>query len=223
MKIKHGIAAILTMGFSVLVSLPTFPSESKHNRRLVTIDDLLTIKYIDRHMDISPDGQTLAYVIDDDIWLVSINRAQSHRRIVKGQMPRWSPDGKHLAYYSTKSGVLQLWVWNFESGETSQITALRGGITLDLDVQSLGGGGDGRSFEWSPDGSKIVFSSRTLLKNVGGAQRDRRIHTRAPQLRDGFDFASAGSPLVLTNATPTSWTLRGFFPESKEPAVPPKA
>src|SRR5258708_9243828 len=90
-------------------------------RRPVTLEDLASLKYVYWHLEVSPDDKTLAYVIDeeDSLWLVGM-KGGLPRRIGQGTMPRWSPDGSRLAFYSTRSGALQLWVLDLNCGEAVQ-------------------------------------------------------------------------------------------------------
>ena len=56
--------------------------------------------------------------------------------------PAWAPDGRKLVYASDRSGALQLWVWDSETGESEQLTDGPGGVGAPV---------------WSPDGSTIVY------------------------------------------------------------------
>ena len=60
--------------------------------------------------------------------------------------PRFSPDGKFLAFLSSRSEKQQIWVMKTNGGEAWQFT---------FEKQGAG------SFKWSPDGNKIAF----LMKN----------------------------------------------------------
>lgn len=217
MRSNRRLAAILTLASLTLLFQASRSFAYARNRHTVTLGDLLTLKYVDWHMDISPDGHTLAYVIDSDIWVVSINNPATHRKILQGMMPRWSPDGKHLAYYSRKSGALQLWIWDTKTGRTSQITAISGGITLDPAVESFGAGGDGLAFSWSPDGTKIVFTSRPPLISSQKLQPEHRIQSTASYRHKKPTHRLPAEPLVLTKTTPLAWTLYGLSLEPQDP------
>ena len=105
---------------------------------------------------ISPDGRWVAYVRRSNdimtdrarsaIWLIDAASGEQ-RPLVTGTgnhtNPRWSPDGKRLAYVSTsESGAPQLYVRWMDSGQAARVTGLPDspqGIT------------------WSPDGQRIAY------------------------------------------------------------------
>src|SRR5258706_16323588 len=93
--------------------------QSKH---LVTFEDSQTLKSADPYMQLSLNGRELMYSTGGDLWLIATEKGSSPRKLGKGTIPVWSPDSKRLAYYSTESGTLQLWVRDMQSGRTEQLT-----------------------------------------------------------------------------------------------------
>lgn len=93
---------------------------------------------------LSPDGSTLAFVWGGDIWAVPseggiakpLTRSPAHDR-----EPRFSPDGKQIAFASDRSGSYQVYVMPAEGGAPKQITHHTAG-------QSVQG--------WSPDGQSLL-------------------------------------------------------------------
>jgi len=63
----------------------------------------------------------------------------------KDHSPRWSPDGRAIAFISDRSGASELWVSDADGIGARRLT----------DVQATGA----RDPHWSPDGKRIVFSA----------------------------------------------------------------
>lgn len=66
--------------------------------------------------------------------------------------PRFSPDGKRLAFISDRAGKPQAWLLNLTGGEPRQISDLEGGVI---------------AAEWSPDGKRLLL--------IGGSGEKRFI------------------------------------------------
>jgi dipeptidyl aminopeptidase/acylaminoacyl peptidase len=173
-------------------------------KHAVTIGDLETLRQA-IYMRLSPDGKTLAYVMQDgNLWLLSTRPSSSPRRLFKGTVPLWSPDGRRLAYYSAFSGTLQLWVFDMTNSRVEQVTHIPGGIDPDPSTRFSGWSYDMLRYDWSPDGQKLVFCSRVVVE----AQNIKHLGARTG--RKSGDTAR-DKPLVLTDSTPPEWTLEGVF------------
>jgi dipeptidyl aminopeptidase/acylaminoacyl peptidase len=108
---------------------------------------------------ISPDGKRVAYVVrsadrekdarESSIWVAPIDGKFPTRRFTSGPKdgaPRWSPDGRYLAFVSGRNGKNQVFIAPLDGGDPRQLT----------DVPH--GAGDPA---WSPDGRRIAFTART--------------------------------------------------------------
>ena len=98
-------------------------------------------------LDISPDGKTIAFDMIGDIYLLPIEGGKAKRVI--GELsfethPKFSPDGKTLAFTSDRSGSENVWTFDLEEEEWKQISKDK-----DQHYQSV---------EWTPDGEYLVAS-----------------------------------------------------------------
>ncbi|MFN4092068.1 MAG: amidohydrolase family protein [Brevundimonas sp.] len=107
-------------------------------------------------LDVSPDGQTIVFDMLGDIYVMPISGGEA-RAIAQGvawdMQPKWSPDGRHIAFTSDRGGGDNIWIMNADGSEPSQVSK----ETFRLVNQP----------EWTPDGQFIVgrkhfTSSRSL-------------------------------------------------------------
>src|SRR5258708_359777 len=147
-KNSHRLALILTL----FLALPALAA------RQVTIDDLMKYKSVNA-VEISPDGHRAAVVVAEpdfdentmrtNIYLVD-SAMGAATRLTNGPRhdsdPRWSPDGKWIAFISdrdnkpalpARTGKKQVWIISPAGGEAWQLTRERTEIT---------------AVEWAPDG-----------------------------------------------------------------------
>ena len=105
-------------------------------------------------LQLSPAGARVAFSVEApirgrgrnyDVWVYDLDRS-SLRQITdwKGadSRPRWSPDGKTLAFLSNRSGDMKLYSVAAQGGQTRCLTESVGGVS---------------SYAWSPDGGRIAF------------------------------------------------------------------
>ena len=170
--------------------------------KVPTLKDLTALKEAN-WMELSPDGEKLTYTVGGDIFLVSTKIGNGPQKLQKGSMPRWSPGGDRLAFYSSQTGDRQLWVLEARTGRTRQITSLDGRINPDPKARILGHTSDPMRFEWSPRGDQIVFGSQVDLKTP--EQKEQH----SDELSDSVQV------LVLTPESPTASSLQGIVKLSR--------
>jgi Tol biopolymer transport system component len=110
---------------------------------------------------ISPRTNRLVYakeIHDSNIWRLDLAQVSGAgvssepalSRVIAStygdSQPEYSPDGKHIAFQSDRSGDVEIWIANSDGSSSRQLTRLRAQIS-----------GYPR---WSPDGKYIVFHSR---------------------------------------------------------------
>jgi dipeptidyl aminopeptidase/acylaminoacyl peptidase len=123
--------------------------------RPITIDDYFEIREVEGPK-LSPDAQWVAYTVrttlskgdksEQRIWMVPFAGGDAVPLTAEGvssSHPRWSPDGKYLAFLSARhDGKTQIWLLNRIGGEAQRLTE----TPQDVDT-----------FEWSPDSKRLCL------------------------------------------------------------------
>src|ERR1700736_1083316 len=122
--------------------------------KLLTPEGSLNLRSIS-DLQYSPDGARLAFVVTEPtkgtgrarhIWLHDKQTGGIRQFTFSAKSessPRWSPDGKQLAFLSNREDdQQQIFVMRLEAGEASAVTKGKRSV---------------KSFEWSPDGKQFAF------------------------------------------------------------------
>lgn len=110
-----------------------------------------------------------------DVWLASWDGKQAiqmTRSAASEHMPRWSPDGRHLAFLSDRADGKagdQIWLLDRAGGEAQQRSHFESAIT---------------GYAWSPDGKRIVFTAEVPAAPEENPERP------APIVIDRLQFKS---------------------------------
>jgi len=121
--------------------------------RRFTIEDMMKVRRV-ADPRVSPDGKSLAFIIGDvdfdgnrvvnQIYLMPLAGGAEIKRLTSGDRsssaPRWSPDGKKIAYVTGG----HIWVMDSDGDDKKQVTRISTGASAPV---------------WSPDGKWIAFTS----------------------------------------------------------------
>jgi dipeptidyl aminopeptidase/acylaminoacyl peptidase len=103
-------------------------------------------------LEVSPDGRTILFDLVGDIYTVPITGGKA-TRLTSGMpfdvQPRYSPDGKSIAFVSDRNGSDNLWIMDADGRNPRGITKMERRQFL--------------SPEWTPDGKYIVVSRNAAL------------------------------------------------------------
>lgn len=173
------------------------------------------------NLDVSPDGQTIAFDLLGDIYTVPVSGGQA-TRLLEGrawdQMPSYSPDGSKIAFVSDRDGNMNLWVMNADGSDlekqskervnahTSPLWTPDGHVIVRRRVRTGselwlhyldGGSGVKQPVSGSISGPAISPDGRYLFVAVGGArsaQLVRHDRTTGDSIRLGEGFRPQVSP-----------------------------
>jgi len=152
------------------------------------------VKDLDRLRDVSdpqlsPDGGWVAYTVsvpdtvkdegNSDVWMTSWDGARSlqlTRSPADEHAPRWSPDGRYLAFLSDRDDAHesdQLWLLDRSGGEAERVTDLAGGVS---------------DYAWAPDGRRLALVARDPDPNAPSPADSAEHKTPKPIVIDRFQF-----------------------------------
>lgn len=121
-----------------------------------TVDDLVALKRPGSPV-ISPDGRQVAYTVREvnwtdneyvtQIWLADVASGTS-RQLTRAKQssdgPAWAPDGRSIAFTSSRGGKRQVYRIDLAGGDAEPLTSSDDGV-LD--------------FAWAPDGRSVAYTA----------------------------------------------------------------
>ena len=123
------------------------------------------------NLDVSPDGKQIVFDLLGDIYIMPIEgTSASAKRIASGaafdMQPRFSPDGKRIAFTSDRDGLWNIWTMNLEGADAKQISRERRWFV--------------NSPTWSPDGAYIYARRHFVRERSLGAGEVWMYHSAGP-------------------------------------------
>jgi len=141
--------ATLSLGFCAAAEAQ---ETAKH---AITFADMMKMHRV-AEPTVSPDGKWVAYTVAtpdmdanrnaSNIWLVSTESDAPIQLTQSGHdsSPVWSPDGKMIAFLSSRAGESQVYLLSLDGGEAHPWTTISTGVDI---------------VKWSPNGKTLAFTS----------------------------------------------------------------
>jgi Tol biopolymer transport system component len=190
-------------------------------QRPITIDDHFQIREVEGPK-LSPDAQWVAYTVktpslkednsEQRIWMVPFAGGEAVPLTAEGVSsgnPRWSPDGKYLAFLSARQeGKTQVWLLNRIGGEAQRLTE----TPQDVDT-----------FEWSPDSKRLCLNSKlprrkTMIKKAKTSPRRKR--RTKPKSRGSSTACNSKSMKSATSTVGARTYTSSISPQRSSPRSP---
>lgn len=142
---------------------------------------------------LSPTTNEIAFVSGGDIWTVAANGGEARLLVSHPSMetrPLYSPDGKFLAFNSTRSGNGDIYIMNIATGAINRLTYDDANDEIN---------------NWSADGRYIYFTSNA--KDIAGMRDVYRIN------------ATGGTPMLVSDNRYVAEFFAAPSPDNKTLAV----
>lgn len=172
---------------------------------MLTADDLLAMKSV-ANPRISPDGAWIAYTVESidieadesstQIFMVSRDGSevvQLTSSDYSASTPRWSPDGRYLAFMAAKGAdedaKNQVWTLDRRGGESLQYTSVDQGVD---------------DYAWSPDGSRmlLMITDKSAADIAAEAAKEAGEEAKPlPYVIDRLQFKQDGVPYLDRSRT----------------------
>jgi len=132
-------------------------------------------------IQISPDGKWALWSAKKKLWLAGVDGKQPAKQlaVVRGSavQPKWSPDGKHVAFVSEREGHSLIAIFDFDGASIRYLAP-----SVDKDSMP----------RWSPDGKWIVF-----VRTAGDEQKLPLIPVRPERWALWIADATTGAGRLL--------------------------
>ncbi len=147
---------------------------------------------------LSPDKKEIAFVSGGDIWTVNANGGTANLLVshpAEENQPRYSPDGKYLAFESDRTGNGDIYLLELTTNRLIRLTANDGSDVLD---------------GWSYDGNWLYFNSSSL--DIAGMRDVFRVNRNGgtPQLVTSDRYVNEFNAAPSRSGETLAFTARGI-------------
>ncbi|HEX2222671.1 MAG TPA: PDZ domain-containing protein [Thermoanaerobaculia bacterium] len=142
------VHALFAAGLSLLLPALVSTAAAQQNPAPATGGTRL-LRFPDIH------GDKVAFVYAGDLWIASTSGGEARRLTShpgEELFPKFSPDGKRIAFSGEYSGNRQVHVIGVDGGTPRQLT-----FRNDIGEIPPRGGYDNQVFDWTPDGKHVLF------------------------------------------------------------------
>jgi dipeptidyl aminopeptidase/acylaminoacyl peptidase len=169
---------------AALAVLAAFAATAATPPRALTLEDSEAVRSPDGPV-ISRDGKLVAYVVDEQVFVVPVAGGEPRAVTAKGTSawsPYWSKDGKSLYFLSSRTQSSQLWKLSLDAfGEAQPVTELAQGVSR---------------LNFSPDESKLLLRFTDAELAAKDAKPDEE--TRQPFVITRLQFKEDAGQGYLT-------------------------
>lgn len=147
---ESGLLSVLTVAMTLAFFSTSWTQEEKKKGLPLESDRSFRLKTSEATwipLDVRPDGKEIVFSVLGDLYVLPIEGGKA-KRITEGLAfdthPRYSPDGKSIAFSSDRDGNGNAWILNTETKDTVQITKEKQEMIA--------------SVEWTPDGNYLIIA-----------------------------------------------------------------
>ena len=187
------VSARWILGSLAISAIAPAAAQAPAGERLPTSGDFVYRLRTVSDPQLAPGGDWVAYTVttidsakdtrDADIWMTSWDGTQTIRLTASTESetsPRWSPDGRSLAFLSGRQDGKgdQVWVLDRRGGEAQRLTTIKDGVD---------------AMQWSPDSKRLVLVATIDLDTTKTDTTRKR-----PIVIDRYLFKDDGAGYLTT-------------------------
>jgi dipeptidyl aminopeptidase/acylaminoacyl peptidase len=158
---------------------------------------------------LSPDGSKIVFTVSEpvkgtsqnrDIWVYDIQKKELRQFTYEDKSdssPRWSPDGKQVAFLSSREDKTQIYLISIDGGEACALTRVETGVS---------------SFAWSPDGGRIAYLAREPQTDEEKKKKEAKDDARVIQKNEKHSclWVIDLDSKEIDKLTKNTWRISGF-------------